>query len=130
MKGLNDIQALLDAFGGEYEEKEVTVRGVTRKFTFRRLSFLEADKIRVHSVGKEGTFDPDRHAGNNARLVSASLVDPDTHEMVAPVEEVELWPLPLVDALAKAAQAVNAATVEDQKELGKDSSSTPSAASS
>lgn len=130
MKGLNNIQDLLDAFGSQYEEKDVTVRGVTRKFTFRRLGFLEADQIRVHSVGKDGAFDPDRHAGNNARLVSASLVDPDTHEMVAPVEEVETWPLALVDALAKAAQAVNAANPEEQEKLGKESSATASAASS
>lgn len=139
MKSIKDIQDLVDCYGGDFENKEVTLgakkdkdgkaipgTGKTKTFRFKRLGFLEFDALRVRSIGRDGRFDPDRHAGNNARLVAATLVDIETNEAVASLDEIEQWKPSLVDALAVAANEVNGDFPEAEDEAAKNSEATQS----
>lgn len=140
---LADIQEFLDFCGPAFEVKPVTIgqtldkegnpvphSGKTRNFCFKKLNSLDADFLRTYALNEKGQVDRERFKGASARTVAATLVDINTHAPFASVEEIEMWPAPMVDALAKAANEVNGmhkTAVED--EVG-NSKETPSDGSS
>lgn len=108
-------------YTGTKGEKDYQEHGL---FTFRRLTFQEMDKLRLHSMNGEGKFDPNLHAGNNARLVAATLVDDETGDAVYKPEDIYDWPPYLVDAFASASNRASSNTVTAAKEVEKNSAAT------
>jgi hypothetical protein len=63
---MSPFQEFLDAAGPETQNKEVTAHGVTKTFTFRRLSGFEIDKLRaVNGTLEAPTF--------RSKLIAASV---------------------------------------------------------
>ena len=87
-------------------------------FTFKRLSSLENDQIRLQGVGPDGKFSAELAAGGNARLVAATLIDTGddgTLSQTFDAHEVGNWDPQFVDALAKAARKANGSGPEAVK---------------
>lgn len=87
-------------------EKDVTANGVAIKARFRRLSYIELEKQRLHSIGANGTLDKDLHAGAGARAVAAMLCD-ESGLPVYTVDEVSTWDDLVVKAFADACAEIN-----------------------
>lgn len=122
MKDLSKLQRLHDSTKqAEYQTREVTVNGITETFTFKRLPYLEVDKLRLAGSSDTGAFDPQRFAGNNGRWVAATLVDEESHDLLCTVEEVAFWDTALVDALASAATDVNSVNKGAPEAIAKNS---------
>jgi len=137
MNNLERIQKLLESAGPSLKE-ELVYEGTPAKgsktasddyqefgkFTFKRLSFYEMDKLRLHSVNDRGRFDPELHAGSNARLLAATVVDEQGTPLFTEAN-INEWPPAMVDAFAAAANRVNGNIVDAQKVLAKNSDATP-----
>lgn len=126
---LSNINDLINAAGPASKVEDVEVGGVTRQFTFRRLSFIDGDRIRSSAFGTDGKFDGKLFAGNNARIVAATLQDDDGNTPFS-VDAINEWPVSLVDNLATAAQKVNSLLPGSQEADAKNSDATPAVASS
>lgn len=101
----------------EFVDKEITLNGEKFTFTFRRLPYIEVDRLRLRATNEKGQFDADRYAGNNGRWVAACLVDSQTHLQLVTEEEVKLFDTQLVDALAEAATQANAVNLDAAKAI-------------
>lgn len=114
-------------FSGEKNEDGTPKDGYKEYglFSFKRLSFFELDNLRLHSVNFKGQFDPKLHAGNNARIVAATLVDEDGN-LSMPVASINLWPGAMVDAFANASNRVNGTAPNAIEDAAKNSEPTPS----
>ena len=139
MNNLERIQKLLESAGPSLKEELVyegtQAKGNTPqsddyqefgKFTFKRLSFYEMDKLRLHSVNDRGRFDPNLHAGSNARLLAATIVDENGNGLFSE-QDINQWPPGMVDAFAAAANRVNGNIADAQKVLAKNSDATEGA---
>lgn len=125
----NAISRMLAVAGPLIVARSIEFGGMREDFFFRRLPFIEADRLRVAVIGDNGKFDGDKFVGNNARLVAASLVDEEGKQL-ATFDEVCLWPTELVDKLAEAANEVNRLTSASSEAAAKNSEKTPGAVSS
>lgn len=139
MNNLERIQRLIEAAGPSLKE-ELVYEGTPAKngkpasddyqefgkFTFKRLSFYEMDKLRLHSVNDRGRFDPDLHAGSNARLLAATITDESGNGLFSE-QDINQWPPAMVDAFAAAANRLNGNIVDVQKVLAKNSDATEGA---
>lgn len=125
---LSQIHEMIDAAGPLVAKETVEFAGKKHEFHFRRLPFIEADRLRVSVIGGDGKFDGEKFAGNNARLVAATLVD-GIGNSVASYDEVCLWPVGLVDKMAEAANKVNAIVPNAQELAVKNSAATADATS-
>lgn len=131
------IKALVDSAGPKQKE-EMVYTGEKAKageepkegyrelgvFTFKRLTFIELDGLRLHSVNDKGIFDKYLHAGSNARMVAATLIDPSSGINFYQVEEINDWPGWMVDAFAAAANRANSLGDDAAKAIGKNSVAT------
>lgn len=123
---LASINTAIKRAGAPLREEVVEVYGEKNSYWFRRMPFIEADRLRLHAIGPDGKFDSDRHAGANARMVAATLCDSDSNP-VAHYDVVSTWPAALVDALALAANKVNGMAVDTKAEVAKNSETPPDA---
>lgn len=127
MKDLAKLQRLHDTNKqAEYQTREVKVGDTVETFTFKRLPYLEVDRLRLAGSNDTGGFDPKKFAGNNGRWVAATLVDDETHEPLCTVDEVAMWDTSVVDALASAATDVNSVNRGATEVIAKNSDARPS----
>ena len=113
------LQKVTDAIGPSVTTEEIDFgNGNVGTFLFRRLPYIEMDRLRLHAINTEGKFDKTLHVGANARLVAASLCD-DTGAPVYTEAEVSAMPTAVVDKLNEAAQRANALTAAAKEEVAK-----------
>jgi len=125
MSVLSNIQDLIKASGNNVKETKIKIGKTTRKFYFKRLSFLDAQKLSSAMFTADGKFAPEKVGDRHVQLVANSLVDENGIPQLT-AEQVAELPAELGGELLKAASQANGLLPDSVDEAVKNSEATGS----